>query len=65
MKHLEFNEVYHTDDYDTQRGLENRVDNENVSTANKENGGYNKIKAISDTNKNREEYIEAANVFFK
>ena len=59
LKHLEFVELYKTDDYNTQRGLEHKVYTENEVTAHKDNGGFNKIKAISDSNGNKDTYIKA------
>lgn len=61
----EFESVYKTDDYKEQRGLEDKVYKQHEATANTSNGGLNKIGAISDKNKNKDEYIKAADDYLK
>jgi RHS repeat-associated protein len=63
-KDLEFNEEHRTDDYAEQRGLENKVYNDNPQ-AQSANGGLNKIKAISDKNDKKPIYEKAATEYLK
>jgi hypothetical protein len=64
-KNLTFETVYKTDDYNTQRGLENRIYKQYEGTASKSNGGLNQIGAISDTNPNKSTYEKATDKYLK
>jgi RHS repeat-associated protein len=63
-KDLKFEEEYRTDNYSEQRGLEKVVYDKNPQ-AQSSNGGLNKIKPISDKNKNKTTYENAANDYIK
>jgi predicted GIY-YIG superfamily endonuclease len=65
-KDLKFVELHRTDDYAAQRGLEHIEHGKHNSTAGKENGGLNKIKAMSDQKLNSPQgksYLDAAKKF--
>jgi|GEM_PF-3913845 len=62
-KGLKYEDVYRTDDYATQRGLEHLLYKAHSKTASKANGGLNKIKAIADKNKKKDSYLDAAQNF--
>ena len=64
-KHLTFVDVYKTDDYNAQRGLEHKIYKLHESTASQSNGGLNKIAAIRDTNPNKPTYITAADKYLE
>lgn len=63
-KDLKFEEEFRTDNYSEQRGLEKVVYDKNPQ-AQSSNGGLNKIKPISDKNKNKESYENAAKDYIK
>ncbi len=63
-KDLRFEEEYRTDNYSEQRGLEKVIYDKNPE-AQSSNGGLNKIKPISDKNKNKTTYEKAAKDFIK
>ena len=63
-KDLRFEEKYKTDNYNEQRGLEQKVFNDNPQ-AKSSNGGLNKIKPISDKNENKTIYENAAKDYLK
>ncbi|MHC9296674.1 hypothetical protein ACRCUN_29775 [Mycobacterium sp. LTG2003] len=52
--------VHRTDDHAEQRGLEQEVREQNFDTADKSNGGFDKINGIDPRNKRAAEYTEAA-----
>ena len=59
-RNLQFDTVHRTDDYAEQRGLEQILYDDNPQ-AMASNGGLNKVNPISPKNKNRENYMDAAN----
>ena len=59
LKQFKFNIEFETDDYATQRGLENVLYNAHPE-AQAANGGYNMIRAISPSNPNLGKYLQAA-----
>jgi RHS repeat-associated protein len=63
-KDLDFNEAHRTDDYAEQRGLEQKVYNDNPQ-AQSNNGGLNKIKPIRDKNEKKPIYEKAAEDYLK
>lgn len=58
----DFEAKHRTNDYEQQRGLEEKLYNENPGAL-EENGGLNKIKSISDRNDKGPIYREAANSY--
>lgn len=65
---LDFKDLYHTDDYAVQRGLEHFVGKKFEKTASKANGGLDKIKAMSDKVLNSQkgnDYLNKAEAFLK
>jgi hypothetical protein len=64
---LKFNDVYRTDNYAEQRGLEQKIYNANPQ-AQASQGGLNKIKPISDKNLKSTKgqgYMKAAEEYLK
>ena len=61
---LKFKTEYETDNYIEQRGLEKHVYDNNPQ-AQSSNGGLNKIKPVSDKNKNKTTYDNAAKDYLK
>lgn len=59
-KDLEFEEVYRTDKYEEQRGLEGMLYEQYKGTAKKTNGGLNKQRGVGPNNDNAEKYLNAA-----
>lgn len=62
--------MFYTDDYATQRGLEHILSEKHKKTASKKNGGFNMIRAISNSNspaikKKRQNYLNKAYKFLK
>ena len=60
---LKFKKKHRTDDYNQQRGLEEKLFSDHHDTAWRENGGLDKIKPIADLNGRGTQYRNAANSF--
>ena len=63
LKRFDFEIAHNTNIYAEQRGLEHIISIEHEATASVINGGYNKIRAISENNKNFNTYMQAAQNF--
>jgi len=63
LRKFDFEIAHNTNIYAEQRGLEHLLSVEHEATASVINGGYNKIRAISENNKNFNTYMQAAQNF--
>jgi hypothetical protein len=61
---LDFEVGWRTDDYETQRGLEQRLYDE-YPGARKENGGLNRSRGVDPNNPRKDKYKKAADDFLQ